>query len=241
MRAEAAPLAAPVRQGQVNTNSLLLFYGGTFDPVHNGHLAIARSAARELQVPVRLMPAADPPHRPPPGADAQQRAAMLELAVAGDPDFIIDLRELRRAEHQPGTPSWTVDTLREIRAEVGQLQPLALLMGADSLLGLPGWHEWEHLLDLAHIVVADRPGNVLDGQLPQPLAEHLHGRWALNSGELLETAAGRVWCLHQPLHSGSASAVRAAIAEAADWRPLVSPAVADYILANGLYGSQPLP
>ncbi|MCD9087401.1 nicotinate-nucleotide adenylyltransferase [Stenotrophomonas sp. SY1] len=238
MRAEAAPQPAPVRQRQVNTNSLLLFYGGTFDPIHNGHLAIAHSAARELNVPVRLMPAADPPHRPPPGADALQRAAMLELAVAGDPDFIIDLRELRRAEQHPGVPSWTVDTLREIREDVGMGQPLALLMGADSLLGLPGWHEWEHLLDLAHIVVADRSGNALDGQLPEPLAQRLHGAWAGSAEELLETAAGRVWCLHQPLHAGSATAVREQIAGGGQWQSLVPGAVADYIQANGLYISR---
>lgn len=235
MRAEAAPQPGPLRQGRVDTNALLLFYGGTFDPVHKGHLAIARSAVQELRVPVRFMPAADPPHRPAPGADARQRATMLELAVAGDPDLLVDLRELRRAERQPGVPSWTVDTLREIRDEVGARQPLALLMGADSLLGLPGWHQWERLLELAHIVVADRPGNALDGQLPAVLAQRLDGAWARSSEALLEAAAGWVWCLHQPLHAGSATAVRERIADGGDWPSLVPPAVADYIRANGLY------
>ncbi|WP_157722848.1 nicotinate-nucleotide adenylyltransferase, partial [Stenotrophomonas pictorum] len=145
---------------------LWLLYGGTFDPVHNGHLAIARCARDELASPVRLMPAADPPHRAPPGADAAQRAAMLELAIAGEPGLSVDLRELVRAKEHPGVPSWTVDTLRQLRAQIGASQPVALLIGADSLLGLPEWHEWERLLELAHLVVADRPGSPLEGGLP---------------------------------------------------------------------------
>lgn len=215
---------------------LLLIYGGTFDPVHNGHLAIARCARDELHVPVRLMPAADPPHRPPPGADARQRTRMLELAVAAEPGLQVDRRELRRAARQPGLPSWTVDTLREIRGEIGVVAPVALLMGADSLLGLPTWHEWEHLLDLAHFVIAERPGNALDGQLPEVLAARLRGAWADDAACLRERPAGRVWRLHQPLHAESATAVRGLIAGGGDWRGLVPDAVAAYITAHGLYG-----
>lgn len=217
--------------------SLQVFYGGTFDPVHHGHLAIARSARDELAVPVRLMPAADPPHRAPPGADAGQRAAMLQLAIAGEPGLQVDLRELRRARQQPGRPSWTIDTLRQIRAEIGMQVPVALLMGADSLLGLPGWHEWEHLLDLAHIVVAERPGSALDGgQLPPLLAAHLHGAWTSSAAELDMAAAGRVLRLRQPLHAGSATAVRQMIASGGPWQSHVPEPVAAFIIENGLYG-----
>ncbi len=215
---------------------LLLIYGGTFDPVHNGHLAIARRARDELHAPVRLMPAADPPHRPPPGADARQRTHMLELATAGEPGLQVDRRELRRAARQPGVPSWTVDTLREIRAEIGTTAPVALLMGADSLLGLPTWHAWEHLLDLAHLVIADRPGNALDGQLPEVLAARLRDAWAVDAACLRERPAGWVWRLHQPLQAESATAVRGLIAAGGDWRGLVPGAVAAYIAAHGLYG-----
>ncbi len=217
---------------------LMVFYGGTFDPVHNGHLAIARHAAQELQVPVRLMPAADPPHKDLLGADASQRAAMLVLAAAGDPLLEVDQRELRRAERQPGVPSWSVDTLRELRAEHGPDQPLALLMGADSLLGLPTWHEWEHLLGLAHIVVAERPGSLLDGSLPEVLAEHLQGSWADTPAQLQMAPAGRVLRLRQPLYGESATQVRRLIAEGGNWQPLVPAAVAGYILAQGLYGAR---
>ncbi|MGE8260938.1 MAG: nicotinate-nicotinamide nucleotide adenylyltransferase, partial [Stenotrophomonas sp.] len=119
---------------------LRIYYGGTFDPVHLGHLAIARAARDQLQVAVRLLPAADPPHRAAPGADAAQRLAMLALAIGDEPGLLLDRRELDRAERQPGVPSYTVDTLRELRAELGPRQPIAWLVGADSLLALPSWH-----------------------------------------------------------------------------------------------------
>ncbi|MCL7713525.1 nicotinate-nucleotide adenylyltransferase [Stenotrophomonas mori] len=214
-----------------------LIYGGTFDPVHDGHLAIARCARDALQVPVWLMPAADPPHRPPPGADAAQRTRMLELALEGEPGLAIDRRELRRAAVHPGVPSWTVETLRELRGECGGEAPLALLMGADSLRGLTGWHAWEQVLALAHIVVAERPGSGLDTAMPAVLADALRTAWSDSSAALLAQPAGRVWRLRQPLHEGSATAVRQSIASGGPWRGLLPAAVADYIQAHGLYGA----
>lgn len=215
---------------------LRLHYGGTFDPFHLGHLAIARIARDELQVPVRLMPAADPPHRAPPGANATQRAQMLASAIADEPGLLLDLRELERAQIHPGVPSWTVDTLRDIRAEVGAEQPVALLIGADSLMNLTQWHEWQSLLGLSHFVVADRPGSPLDGALPAELADYLRGAWAESAAELQQLPAGRLWRLRQPLREESATQVRRAIAEGGDWRPMVPAAVADYIVSHHLYG-----
>ncbi|WP_267120270.1 nicotinate-nicotinamide nucleotide adenylyltransferase, partial [Xanthomonas sacchari] len=118
---------------------LALIYGGTFDPIHNGHLAIARAARDAFGVPVRLMPAADPPHRPAPGADAQQRCAMLALAIADTPGLVLDLHEVRRAQARPGVASYSIDTVRELRAELGADAPLALLIGSDSFVGFNGW------------------------------------------------------------------------------------------------------
>jgi nicotinate-nucleotide adenylyltransferase len=209
---------------------LKLFYGGTFDPVHNGHLAIARAARDELGCTVRLMPAADPPHRAAPGADACQRARMLELAIADEPGLIVDRRELDRDGR-----SYSVDTLRELRAEMGPEAPIALLIGADSFVGLPGWHEWKALFDFAHFVVAPRPGSPLDGQLPQELAAMVRGRWT-ESPEILEsTASGRLFLLDQPLQPESASEVRRRIASGQAWLELVPAAVAGFILGQGLY------
>lgn len=216
---------------------LLLFYGGTFDPVHHGHLEIARHARDALECDVRLMPAADPPHRAAPGADAGHRAAMLALAVAGQPGLEVDRRELGRAG-----PSYTVDTLRALRDETGPEAPLALLVGADSLLGLPDWHQWRALFDLAHLVVADRPGSRLEGRrLPPALGEATEGRWVERPLALRERPAGHLLRLRQPLHPGSASRVREAIAAGARWRELVPAPVADYIVHHRLYGVHGVP
>lgn len=210
---------------------LHLVYGGTFDPVHLGHLAIARAARDALGATVHLTPAADPPHRAPPGADAAHRARMVALAVAGEPGLRLDAREL----HRDG-PSYSVDTLRELRGELGPDAPVALLVGADSLLGLPAWHEWQALPGLAHLVVAEREGSDLDARLPSGLAEALDGRWTTEPGDLHRSPAGRVLRLRQPLHPGSATAVRDAIASGGNWRALVPAAVAGHILRHGLYG-----
>ena len=127
--------------------------GGTFDPVHLGHLRVAWEAAEALDAQVRLMPAHLPPHRPAPVANAQQRVRMLQAALAGQDRLVLDTRELQREG-----PSYTVDTLRELRAESAASQPLILLLGSDAFAGLPTWHEWRVLFDLAHIGVLSRPG-----------------------------------------------------------------------------------
>src|SRR5690606_29365396 len=208
-------------------HTLHVLYGGTFDPVHAGHLAIARAAREALGVPVHLMPAADPPHRPPPGATAAQRVAMLELALEAEPGLCLDLRELARSGR-----SWSVDTLRGLRADIGDIAPVALLVGADSFAGLPTWKSWRELFALAHFVVASRDGN--DG-LPPALQEALQGRVARTAGELTHSPAGKVLWLRQPLHPHSATALRARIAAGEPSRHLVPAPVADYIQAHGLY------
>lgn len=210
---------------------LTIWYGGTFDPVHDGHLAIARAAADRFDVPVTLAPAADPPHRTAPGADAVQRARMLDLAVAGDPRLRVDRRELRRAG-----PSWTVDTLHELRAELGAAAPLALLLGADSFRSLPSWRDWRRLPELAHFIVAGRAaGGDLD-DLPAALAAVAAGRWTAEPADLATAAAGRLYALRQPLRAESATTLRQAIA-AGDpaWRGWVPESVAAFIDAAGLY------
>ena len=215
--------------------TLHLVYGGTFDPIHLGHLAIAQVARDRLDCTVRFMPAGDPPHRAPPGAGADDRAAMVALAIGHVPGVLLDRRELDRTGR-----SYTVDTLAELRVELGPAQPLAWLVGADSLLGLPGWHRWRDLLTLAHLVVADRPGSPIEAAaLPEPLARALQGRWTDDAGLLHATPAGHLLRLRQPLHPASATDVRARLAAGRATADLLPADVAAFIEEKGLYRPAP--
>ncbi len=213
--------------------ALRVLYGGTFDPVHLGHVAVARAARDALDATVALMPAADPPHRAPPGAGAADRAAMLALAIEGEPGLEVDRRELERDGR-----SWTVDTLHALRAAIGGDAPVALLVGADSFAALPTWKSWEALFGLAHFVVAGRGGLAGDGEpLPPALLAAIAGRAAASPDELRSAPAGRVLYLRQPLFPHSASEVRARIAAGLPWEALVPPPVAAYIRRHRLYGA----
>ena len=213
---------------------LRLLYGGTFDPIHLGHLAVARAAlASSRAVRLDFVPAADPPHRAPPGAGFDDRADLVELALATEPaprsgTWAVDRREGRRAG-----PSFTVDTLREWRVEHGHDAPLGFVLGADAFLGLAGWREWRALFDLAHLLVAIRPGAALDA-LPPPLGEACAGRWTTAPGDLATSPAGRVFIVELPPRPESATAVRDALAGRRDADGLPT-AVAARIEALGLY------
>lgn len=213
---------------------LRLIYGGTFDPVHDGHVAVATAAAAALAPCVlHLLPSADPPHRARPGASAAQRVDMLRLAFAAQPEFLIDQRELRR-----DGPSFMVDTLLDLRREYGEEEPLALLLGADAFLGLPSWSRWRQLLDLCHLVVVQRPGHRLDA-LPPELAEEFDSRVATSADELRHCAAGRWLLLDLPLRPESATRARQAMHGNAPDTAGVDPAVARYIADHRLYRASP--
>lgn len=192
--------------------------GGTFDPVHIGHLRVAMEASEALDAPVRLMPAHVPPHRLAPVASAVQRVAMLRVALAGQDHLQLDTRELDRSE-----PSYTVDTLRQMRKEFGVEQSLILLLGADAFAGLPTWHEWRALFDLAHIAVMTRPGH--DARLPVELATEIAPRRARAASDLRTTPCGKVLDLPVTPLEISASAVRALLAAGRDPRWLVPDAL----------------
>jgi nicotinate-nucleotide adenylyltransferase len=189
-------------------------------------------------VPVHLMPAADPPHRAPPGATAIERVHLLDLAEKDEVGLCVDRRELVRAARDPEARSYTVETLRELRAEQGDAVPVALLIGADSLLGLPTWKAWSDLFDLAHFIVADRPGSGLDAGLSPILMEVLEGRWTDHPADLHRSPAGRVYRLHQLLQPESATEIRRRIGAGEAWRHLVPPQVADAIADERLYVSR---
>ena len=211
-----------------------LLYGGTFDPVHEGHMAIARAVARAFGQPVDLLPAADPPHRAPPGASAEQRATMLDLAVACDRALRVDRREL----HRHG-PSFTIDTLAEVRSEIGPDEPLAWVLGIDSLQQLDSWRDWQRMFEFAHLVGVQRPGTETRPDWLRKHAPVVHAellpRWA-GVDELAAAPAGRYAALPiRPLREESATQVRHRIAEGGDWGGMVPAPVARYILDHGLY------
>jgi len=164
----------------------LAILGGTFDPVHNAHLRVAWEAAECLDADVRLIPANVPPHRDPPVASASERAAILRAALSGQDRLTLDERELCR-----DGPSWTIDTLIELREEIGPENPLVLLIGADAFLGLPSWHRWSELFDYAHIGVLTRPGHDI-AVLPTELRIKVASRRCADPLALGQTPAGRV-------------------------------------------------
>ncbi|MBL8481248.1 MAG: nicotinate (nicotinamide) nucleotide adenylyltransferase, partial [Rhodocyclaceae bacterium] len=129
-------------------------FGGTFDPVHVGHLRLAEEAAETLQLErVAWIPAGRPPHRGAPATAAAHRLAMVQRAIADNPRFVLDDAEVRA-----DAPSYSVLTLARLRAAHGPERPLVLLLGADAWAGLAGWHRWQEIFELAHIAVASRPG-----------------------------------------------------------------------------------
>ncbi|MEO6249106.1 MAG: nicotinate-nucleotide adenylyltransferase [Luteimonas sp.] len=216
---------------------LRVFYGGTFDPVHNGHLAIACAARDALCTDITFLPAADPPHRPAPGASAFDRVAMLKLAIAGVPGLRLDLREIDQHARDDSRRSWSIDTLRTLRAELGSKVSIEWLLGADSFIGLPGWKCWRELFELTNFVVAERIGSALGQAIAPELAQMLDGRWVDDAAALRVAPAGLVLRLHQPLQPHSATDLRTRIQSGTAWRQLLPVAVADYIVARKLYGS----
>lgn len=200
-------------------------FGGTFDPIHYGHLRPARELAAALKLDrVHVLPAAVPPHRPQPVASSAQRLHMVELALAGDTSFVADDSELRR----PG-PSYMVDTLAVFRQQYGN-KPLVLMIGTDSFLALPEWHEWERLFELAHIGVMTRPG------WTEEWPAWARPRRANSPDELKQGPAGRIWVQSVAPQAISATALRAALAQgdavAQAWLPS---AVLEYIEQQHLY------
>jgi len=197
----------------------LAILGGTFDPIHVAHLAVAWEASELLDAEVRLMPAAVPPHRPPPIADATTRVAMLRAALDGQGRLGLDTRELAR-----GGPSYTIDTLAELRAEEGD-RPIVLLLGADAFAGLPAWRHWHALFELSHIGVLSRPG--VARHWAAPLADEVAARRAADPGQLRREPAGKIVELEVTPLDISATRIRALLAAGRDPRYLLPEALFD--------------
>jgi nicotinate-nucleotide adenylyltransferase len=206
--------------------------GGTFDPIHLAHLRLAEELAETFGLTrVRFIPAAVPPHRGTPSATAQQRLDMVRLAVADNPRFEVDDRELARQG-----PSYTFDTVSELGTEIGR--PMCLLMGADAFVALATWHRWRELLALVHIIVARRPGYPLQdlaASLPAELKAEYLDRHSADQVLLTQTQGGRIFTHELTALDVSASALRKLIARGESLRYLLPDAVIAYIEKHRLY------
>jgi nicotinate-nucleotide adenylyltransferase len=202
--------------------------GGTFDPIHYGHLRIALEALEALELAeLRLLPARRPPHRENPGASPEQRLTLLRLAVRDQPGFVIDERELCR-----DGPSYMVDTLISLRAE-HPTTPLCLLVGRDAFAELPRWSRWSRLFELAHLVVLSRPGD-WSGLVPELRAEVEARRLAADRA-LGDQLAGGIWFQDVTPLAISATRIRQLLADGRSPRYLLPDPVHEYILSRGLY------
>ena len=205
-------------------------FGGTFDPIHYGHLRTAFEMLQALRFDeVRFMPCGSPPHRGSPIAAASLRLQMVQLATEGQYGFVVDDRELQR-----DGPSYSVDTLTALRGEF-PLRPLALIIGMDAFLGLTKWHQWREILQLAHIVVAHRPG----WRAPDmgPLGELLADRGTHRIGDMHQAKSGHIYIHDVTQLEISSSEIRELVAAGRNPRFLMPDAVRDVIERSGCYAA----
>lgn len=214
--------------GQLNPMGI---FGGTFDPLHYGHLRTAFELMDSLRLSeMRFMPAGTPPHREKPVADGKLRLQMVESAIEGQPGFVVDDRELYREG-----PSYSVDTLLDLRAEYAH-RSLCLMVGMDAFVGLPKWYHWREILQLAHVVVAHRPG----WRVPDmgPLSELLVDRGTGRVGDLHEARAGRIYIHAVTQLEISSTAIRELVANGGDPRFLMPDGVRKLIQDSGCYARE---
>jgi nicotinate-nucleotide adenylyltransferase len=212
-------------------HGVLGLFGGTFDPVHIGHLRTAYELRARLGIDrIHFIPAAVPPHRAQPVAPAALRVAMLEAVLEGDAAAIVDRRELERAG-----PSYTVDTAAGLRADYPE-HALCMLLGMDAFLGLTGWRDWERLLTLVNIVVARRPG----AELPDagPLGDLLAERRLANPATGVWEAAGQIVVQDVTQLEIAATDLRASIREGLAPKYLVPDAAWNIIVTSGCYAEK---
>jgi len=211
--------------------SPLVFMGGTFDPVHNGHLRTALELQQWLGVErVCLIPSGEPVHRKTPGCSAAERLAMVQLAVADEPALCADAREVEADE-----PSYSLLTLQSLRQSRGPACSIIMTMGMDAFQTLESWHRWQSLLDYAHILVIARPGYAV-ADLSPGLQVFLQQHGCCDHTALLQQPAGLV-CIQELTPLGiSATQIRRLIASGQSPRYLLPEPVWHYIRQHQLYG-----
>lgn len=206
--------------------------GGTFNPIHFGHLRMAQELADALHLDsVRFIPAANPPHKDAPAITAQHRAAMVQLGIANNPSFVFDGRELSR-----NGPSYSIDTLHSLRSELGTTSSITLFMGSDAFTKFDTWHRWQDIIDLCHIALVQRPqlrGH--DQKLSKTLETFLHNHYTENADDLHSQPAGYVTMRQVTALDISSTAIRHALQHGDSVRYLLPDNVADYIKQHQLY------
>lgn len=209
---------------------MIAVMGGSFDPVHIGHLRVAIEARDHLHVDqLRLIPCGRPPHRDKSIATAAQRLHMLELAVADEQALMADDREISK-----NRLSYTVDTLTDLREESGQ-QPICLIIGADAYQQLNTWHQWKRLFDLAHLIVVQRPGYTISTSTE--VIEYTAQRCIENPQQLTKQSAGSVYFLQIPALEISSTRIRALVSEGKSIRYLVPDSVNQWMQEQQIYSS----
>jgi nicotinate-nucleotide adenylyltransferase len=206
-------------------------FGGTFDPIHYAHLRTAFELLQALKLgQVRFLPAGNPPHRLDPLAPSDLRLQMVRAAVAGQPGFTVDDREIRRSG-----VSYSIDTLTELRHEYPE-RSLCLLLGMDAFLGVPTWHRWSEIFQLCHVVVAHRPG--WKAPITGPLGEVMVDRGTGSVRDLHSSPAGRIYVRAVTQLEIASTDLRALIMSGQDLRYLVPEPVRDLIARSGCYAAR---
>ena len=201
-------------------------FGGTFDPIHNGHLRSALEVLQQFDLDhIRLIPSARPPHREQPKATPEQRVMMLHLAIKNSAQFVVDDRELKREG-----ASYTIDTLKSLRQEMPDTR-LYLILGSDAFSGLSTWHQWDKLLDFSHIIVMQRASE------PLSLSADIDGWFQARKGTAEDNAllAGKIWPVTLTQLTISATAIRADIAQGRKPAFLTPDPVVSFIEQLSLY------
>ena len=214
---------------------LIGILGGTFNPIHYGHLRMAQELADALNLSeVRFIPSANPPHKSMPTASAKHRAAMVQLAIADNPLFKLDTRELDRTG-----ASYTIDTLISLREELGQedKQPtsLCLIMGSDAFVHLNTWAKWQELLNYCHIILVQRPNASKQAKLPDELAMLLQDHYTEDLADLANNAAGYIHMQAITPLEISSTKIREAFKHDVSNRYLMPDSVISYIDTHKLY------
>jgi len=208
---------------------LIGILGGTFDPIHNGHLRLALEAKEQLSLDhVRLIPVNLPPHRSTPVASAVHRHALIELAISNEANLCVDLRELNSDEI-----SYSINTLKSLRQEFTD-DSICLILGRDAFNKIDSWKDWKELLDYAHIIVANRPGETdkIESQdLAQWIEQHQSNRLASLKGE----PSGIIYFIEIPMLDISSSMIREKILQHDAIDKLLPPSTQTYIKDNHLY------